>query len=286
MTKDQRYHQPTSLEQAWDLLKRGPGSARAAWTGPKPAAFEAAATTAVVDLSQLGLRKIELEADRGRVTIGSMTTLNDLLQSEVLASLHSGILQRAARKTSHYGLRNLATLGGVLQDPRAAPEIAVALLASDGVLKLYDGSESELPLYEYLARDNGHPLGFPLGITFERSAAEVGAADIQWVVRSPMDQALVAAAFSCQVEAQTITVPRVAIAADGIPPQRLSELEEILQGRESKEIDWDEIRQVMEPAIKATGTFRCSEEYQHEMALVLTQRAIANAVRLEVPDEG
>jgi CO/xanthine dehydrogenase FAD-binding subunit len=285
MTTDPRYQQPNSVQAAWELLKEGPHSARVAWTSPKPDPFEATSGVMLVDLSQLGLD--EFGPDGMQIIIGSMTPLTQLHLSGILSLVFGGIIPRAARKTAHHGLRNLATVGGVVENPRGSPEIATSLLASGAVLRLYDGSETSLPLSEYLvAGGSGARPGIVLALELDAPAGETAMADIQWVVRSPMDQALIVSACSFQHENGKITSPRVAVASDGLAPQRLDGLEKDLEGKELPSVTLEFVRQAMKESVNPTDSFRCPADYQREMAVVLAQRGLTNAAQAEVSHEG
>ena len=64
----------------------------------------------VVDLSGLGLTNIQ--RDGSSLSVGSMTTLTDLIEHPLCAALAGGILPDTARFEGPLNLRNAATVGG------------------------------------------------------------------------------------------------------------------------------------------------------------------------------
>ncbi len=101
---------------------------------------------AVVDLRELGLAYITEDA-RG-VHIGTMTTLQNMVDAPVLKNLAMGLLARAALASSSSRLiRNCATLGGTLGAGAASQaDLLTALAVMDAEVVLRSNSKSQVNL--------------------------------------------------------------------------------------------------------------------------------------------
>ena len=140
------YHRPATLDEALALLTRpdvatrvvGGGTAVTATTGPE--IFE------VVDLQAIGLAGVARE--EGRVVIGAMTRLQDVVDSPDVPPLVRDLAHREAPNT----IRNAATIGGTVASADSESELLAALLVHEAVVALTGrAGPTEVPLGDVLA---------------------------------------------------------------------------------------------------------------------------------------
>jgi len=155
----------------------------------------------VVDLAGLGLDTIEVDADL--LTIGSMTTLTDIVEHEVTGELAGGLLRRSARGEGPINLRNSATIGGIVATAEPDSEFYAALLALDATVTIHDETgHSTTPLAE-LADIHG----LVESVTLPLSSARSGLAR---VARTPSDRPIVAALAVVNASGETVALCGVA----------------------------------------------------------------------------
>jgi xanthine dehydrogenase FAD-binding subunit len=268
------YLRADSLDQAWQAISQHGEKARPVWVSPQPPDFTKSQVEVWLDLSQLPIAA--LEKDEARLKVGAGVPLSQLMEAQEASQIFAGIIQRATRKTAHHGLRNLATLGAVLQAPESAPELSAALLACDPLLIFFDGEERALKLTEFWG--NGDSRALPLRLEFSLENSAPLGSGIQWVGRSPMDKAIVTAASVVTVQDERIDSVCLAAAGDGISPRRLKEVEEAIEGKELAALDRANLELMASQAVDPAASYRASSAYQNHLTGVLTWRALTEAL--------
>src|ERR1041384_601097 len=124
----------SSLKNYWRPQERGEAIALIESHGARPLSLSTRVpvegylgSESVVDLSALNLSYIEQDNQQS-VHIGAQTTLQNIAESPRLRLHVQSILAEAAYLATHLGMRNLATLEGVLRVPERSPEVLLALL--------------------------------------------------------------------------------------------------------------------------------------------------------------
>jgi probable selenate reductase FAD-binding subunit len=228
------YHRPATLEQALSLLETegtavlGGGTSLVAAGGP----------SAVVDLQDLGLDAIATDGDR--VTIGAMTRLREVAESDLVPQT----LRQLARREAPNTIRNAATIGGTIATADPESELVAGMLVYDAMVTITDGIETTMGLDHYLAT---RPRGIITGI----SVATGGDAAADRTGRTPADRPIVAAV------ARRGDDGGVRLALTGVASTPLL-------------IDPADVDDLVPPA-----DFRGSTEYRAHLATVLAARAIA-----------
>jgi carbon-monoxide dehydrogenase medium subunit len=238
------------------------------------------AIEAVVDLQGLGLEAIHLEDSA--LHIGAMVTRSTLAQDEN-AGLYVGLLRRAAHLWGGGVQRNRATVGGALAV--AAPEdpLVAALLVSDAVVVLYArNGYREVALTDFLPR-RAELLGSPaLIIEVKVSVPPAGAgAGLATVARTPSDSPIVLAAASLQAEGLRCTGARLAVGGVAPTALRLPEIEAMLAGQPVSAGLIASAAARVGDFIDPAGDFRGSAEYRRAMAVVLSDRALRDAGKID-----
>jgi len=144
----------------------------------------------VVDLAALNLSYVQ--QDNASLRVGAMTTLTDLVEHPLSATLAGGILPRTARFEGPQNLRNAATAGGLVALAEPDSELFAALLALNTAVITVDpnGVESCRQLDDFAPSP---VAGAPALITEIRLPLHPAAGGHARIARTPMDRCIVAA---------------------------------------------------------------------------------------------
>ncbi|MDE0630855.1 MAG: FAD binding domain-containing protein [Caldilineaceae bacterium] len=190
------YHRPETLAAALELLadrtsRRLPLAGGAHLVGALETR-QRRDVDGVVDLAALNLSYLQQAGASLRV--GAMTTLTDLVEHPLSATLASGILPRTARFEGPLNLRNAATAGGLVALAEPDSELFAALLALNTAVVTVDrdGVESCRQLDNFDLSLPG-PAGRPALITEIRLPLDPAAGGHARIARTPMDRCIVAA---------------------------------------------------------------------------------------------
>jgi carbon-monoxide dehydrogenase medium subunit len=178
------YHRPEKLEDALALVAHTDADATILAGGTVINGLPEEDPVDVVDLQALGLD--QMEPDGGRLRIGAMVRLSDLVESELVPALLRDLARREAPNT----LRNASTIGGTVAAAEAESELLAGLLAFGASVSIAHsiGSDS-IPLGELLDDRSRLGLGIITSVTIDVS----GDAAAERTGRSPADRPIVMA---------------------------------------------------------------------------------------------
>ncbi len=264
-------HRPIKIEDALKLLQQ-PDTVPMAG-GTELIAGARHDVRAVVDLSALGLSYIR--ENQGMIAIGATTTLADLVDSPILQAYASGVLARAAHKTTSGVLRNQSTVAGtIITEPNGV--LATALLALDTRVTVLRKQAQTVAFGDFLSMRE-HLLMMALLTEFAVPLGNPRAA-LHVVARTPSDKPIVSVCAAAQVENGVLKNVRIALGGEEETAVRATEAEKALEGQaSSKELIARAAAQAA-AGLKPFGDFRGSIEYRKEMAVVLTRRAVEEIV--------
>ena len=135
----EQYSAPTSIEEATRVMHEGNVTVLAGGTDLMPQTTSANRQFAT---TLLNIRRIdgmsEIRVQNGRVHIGALTTVTEILDHEKLARIVPVLAQTADRFASSQ-LRNAATIGGNLCNASTAGDLIFPLLLLDGHTFSLDG---------------------------------------------------------------------------------------------------------------------------------------------------
>jgi len=148
-----RYHSPTSIEQALELMSQYADEAKILAGGQSlvPAMnFRIVQPGILIDLNRIGeLGYIQKEA--GALKIGAMTRERQL-ELDPLTEIHTPLLHEATPFIAHPQIRNRGTIGGSLVNADPAAELPVLMLALGARLKARNvSSERWIDAKEFFA---------------------------------------------------------------------------------------------------------------------------------------
>jgi CO/xanthine dehydrogenase FAD-binding subunit len=256
------YHRPADWDTARAALRDSPPLL----LGPRVPIPPYGDAVALTDLSRLELNYIT--ADSAGVHIGALTPLQALAESSQVGSL----LNEAARLTTHYGLRNVATLGGLLLTPAGPPEILLALLVLDATLVIRGDSTREFPITNY-SLQSGEMIA---EVKFSQPTGETA---LERVTRTPRDEAIVAVAVTLRVDAGVCRAVKLAVAGAGPRPACVQSVENILLDQPLTARAMAEAAESVEAVVNPANDYKGSADYRRAMAGVLTRRALEKAVQ-------
>lgn len=234
------YHRPQTIDEAAELLSDTSRRAIGGGTVTVPRSrVERAVGVELVDLQDLGLAGITVDAD-GRLRIGAMVRIGDLMAHPEVPSLLSELARRELPST----LRYQATVGGTvaLADPDSI--LVAGLLVHDAVVELHD--DDPRPLGRSIDECVGQRIVTAITIdpTGEGAVAATG--------RTPADEPIVAA-----VSRAADTGRRLALTGVASSPI---------------EVDVDDPIAGLDPP----EDFRGSSRYRRHLATVLADRVRAD----------
>jgi CO/xanthine dehydrogenase FAD-binding subunit len=218
---------------------------------------------AVVDLRALPLNNMRVEKDE--IYLGALVDLQSMVKSTTLAAVADGILGEAAALAAHFGLRNLATIAGAIDGatdaPPGPPEVLLALLAMGAEVTTLAHGDRRTPLVSYrpAKEDALCEIILPIGAPMRGALARVA--------RSPLDQAIVAAAAVV-----TPAAARVAVAGTSPAPF-------VVEAQTGAEPAATVVALIDAVAAHSApqGDYRGSAAYRRAMAEVLARRALTQA---------
>lgn len=282
------YHRPRTLEDALRLLQRqdvltvplAGGTGLVGRGGP--------GVEAVVDLHDLGLDYITVQAPEAEATggpfplrVGAMTSLQALVESETVDDLAGGLLGEAASRSASATLRAQSTVGGTLATGDARHPLSVALLALDAELVVWVGIERrQVPLDSFLGY-RAQLLGqraLIVEVRVPRSEAVTGGGFAD-VARTPADAPIVCAAARVYRDAAGGRAFGVRLALGGVAerPVRVPAVERALEGQVVTPGLIARVETLAREAVHPAGDWLGGADYRREMAGVLARRAVQAA---------
>lgn len=269
------YVAPASLDEATALLERD-RHARAIAGGSElltQLKRNEAHPTQLVDLRRIdALRGNSMRQD-GRLRLGALTTLTDLLtEGTIRASYQYSVLSDAAAHTGDVQFRNRATVGGEIAAARQGSDLLAALLVLNASVRTTGSVEKRvIPIADLLA---GHALlaHDELIVAADIGPAEQGSAYAKFTDRANL-RALCGVAVTLALSAGgRLSSCRVAVTGALPFPRRMPAMEEALTGQSAP-------LRVPEPAASAFITTQAaSAEYRAHLVKTLAERALATAV--------
>ncbi len=233
-----------------------------------------------VDISRLDeLRFIE-EAD-GKVRIGALATVTDLLESELIRAAASPLYESALEFAGPL-VRNRASVAGNLMDASPAADLAPPLLAQDAVVELASAEgERALPLSEFFLdyrKTAARPEELVTAIVIEPLRAEDRCAYYKLQLRRAMAIAVVGMAVALRMEEDVCTEAAIALGAVAAIPYRAQAAEAHLRGKEVGEAEIEAAAAAAEESAQPIDDVRASAAYRKKMCGVLVRRLLKKAL--------
>ena len=281
------YHKPATIDEALALLRRKTPRTVALSGGTWLVGEAHRNIEAVVDISQLGLNKIEKQASPPLMRIGAAVTLQQLVeafepeQHDRAGWPAFGALSVTAQAMAGLNIRNSATLGGAIVTSDSSSPLVTALLAFDADLVVEASEQRTVSLSAFLAyRECVIADGVLITHVQMPIPSADTLADYQRVARTPKDYPIVCAVARCAMKDGIAGNMRLAVGGVAPTPIRLSKLEFALEKKpvlDYLDTALPEVIQSLSPQSDWLG----SAEYRTEMAHVLSRRAILSVSKRE-----
>jgi aerobic carbon-monoxide dehydrogenase medium subunit len=275
------YRSPESIDAAIRILREEAGAAKVIAGGQSLIpllAFRLAAPSVLVDLRDIpGLNGIEIGEDG--ISIGAMVRWCDIENHSALRVAHP-LLTAALAHVAHYQIRNRGTIGGSLAHADPAAEMPGIAMTCDAELKVVGGTGRRLvPAHEFFVG----PLMTSLDSDELIEAVRLPAwrPDRKWAFEEFAarrgDFALAGIALYYDEESGRVSDAHVGVIGAGDVPQRLSEVEAVLNG---KHIDAAMIALAARTAagtVEPADDIHASGEYRRALVETLLERALLRA---------
>lgn len=276
------YFRPTTVREAIDLLKSNPEAKLLAGGHSLLPAMKLRATApaALVDLSRVpGLSGIELAGDR--LTIGALTT-HGAVVANATVSEHCPLLHETAMNIGDLQVRNRGTIGGSIAHADPAADYPTALLALGAEITVEGPSGSRtIKAADFFLDLFSTALGeaeIVTAVSVPTYGSGTGGAYIKH--RHPASSyAVVGAAALVTVSAGKVSSAALAIGGAQSHAVRASAAEAALVGQApSTENLAAAAARVADAVTAPMSDLYASGEYRAHLAVVLAERALAQAV--------
>jgi carbon-monoxide dehydrogenase medium subunit len=278
------YFKPQSLDEAWELYKKFPGS----W-------YIAGGTDLMVKIKNREVRPPALISLRSirelpgieigeKTRIGAMTTITDLVNHPELGRVFP-VLTRAAKRIGSPQVRNVGTVGGNLCNCSPCADTALALLVLDARAVLTGpGGSREIPLSEFFMGP-GKSCLFSGELLTEILLDKPGPnarAIFMKKGRVKMDLAIASVGVLLEMDGDTCKKARVAAGSVAPVPLRLKKVEELLQDAVITGELIVEAQKIAMESVSPITDIRSTEAYRREIVGVYIKRALEKLSGIEV----
>jgi carbon-monoxide dehydrogenase medium subunit len=285
--KDFVYHNPQTLTEACELLKKykGSGYALAGGTDIIPKIYHKQVVAEhLINLKNIPeLNQIEYDPKTG-LDLGALVKFNEIIYSEVIQKQYP-ILVEVCKQIASHQIRNLATIGGNLCNAAPSADSAPILIALDSVVEIVEPNEksrtekledfftgpgsTSLKDGEILTKITIPPMDQQLGLSLGMAYHKHG-------TRNALEIAVVGVAAMIQLKEGTdkCLSCRIVVGASAPTPIRIPKAEELLINSKITEPIIEKAAVEAQKAVKPISDVRASDEYRSEMAKVLCKRAL------------
>ena len=234
----------------------------------------------VIDLSHLEELRF-ISKGNGVIKIGALTTLREIETSPIIRE-YVHVLSDAVEKMASWQIRNLGTIGGNLCNASPAADTAPPLLVLEAKLKL-TSSEGEriVPIDQFFTgpgetvlRSNELLTEIQIPTTLKNS----GSAFLKLGRRAAYTLSIVSVAALVTVEDRVFRDVRIALGSVAPTPIRARKTEDKFRGLPATEEVIKENCSYVVEDISPISDVRASAEYRREMSIVLTKRALVEAL--------
>jgi len=280
------YHEPSTLEEALQLLSELGGNAKVMAGGTDLLVrmkLKVDTPHHVISIARVPGFDAVIPRNGHGVTVGSAVTAATLSRHELLMDRFAP-LALAAGKLGAPMIRNRATIGGNLVNARPAADLPPPCMVLGATLKLKSVSgERDVPVVEFI-RGPGDTLIEPhelmVSINMETPPPWSGGSYIKLGARKALEISMVnvAALITLQGPNGPITDARIALGAVAPTPVRAYAAEELLIGEKPSEELFQRAGEVGVGMCSPITDHRGTMEYRCLMIEVLTKRALLESL--------
>ena len=280
--KIENYSAPTSIAEAVQLLQHGEATIVAGGTDLTP---QTEAGVREFAATLINIQRIEemrgISVSNGRYRIGGLTTVTDILESELLAA-DVPVLVEAADHFASPQIRNASSLAGNLCNASPAGDMVIPLLLLDAEAELVswsDGSVStrSVPLSDFFTGPGRTVMKadeLMTAVEFAQPGEGYVAAFIKSGPRPALEISTVSMGVAGVVKAGVIHGVRVSIGAVAPIPLRARETEAALEGNKLDEALFELAAETASGEVKPIDDVRASSWYRKHLTGVYIRRAL------------
>ena len=233
-----------------------------------------------VDISRLDeLRFIE-EAD-GKIRIGALATVTDLLDSELIRHAVPPLYESALEFAGPL-VRNRASVAGNLMDASPAADLAPPLLAQDAVVELAStGGGRALPISEFFLdyrKTAVRPEELVKAVVIDPLGPEDRSAYYKLQLRRAMAIAVLGVAVVLRMKESVCAEAAIGLGAVAAVPYRAHAAEAHLRGKEIGEAEIESAAAAAADSAQPIDDVRASASYRRKMCGVLVRRMLRKAM--------
>ncbi len=222
----------------------------------------------------------------GRIRMGALVTLTEILESELLAAKIPVLPETAARFGS-VQIRNVATVGGNIVNASPAADLVLPLLCLDAEVELASWTGTSIvtrrmrlqELFVSPGQTRREPHELLTAVELELPAVDIELGFYKTGPRPALEIALVAMALAYRVVEGTLRHVRIAFGAVAPTPLRCARTERVLEGASVDELDIDRALDALEGEIRPIGDHRASEWYRCHLARQYLESALRDVGR-------
>ena len=213
------------------------------------------------------------------ITIGSATTLTDLLKSDVIQTNYPALIE-AAEVMGSTQIRNSGTIGGNIASAVPSADLPPVLLVLDAEIVIAtQNGERTIAMSDFFQGVRKTSVEIGDIVTQINLPAPSGYAVYErFDLRQGNSLAVAAVAANITMDSGTITDAKVALGAVAPTPEIVQGVNDILVGTAASDDLLDEVANLAIAASNPITDLRGSEEYRRELIGILTKRAIKRAV--------
>jgi CO/xanthine dehydrogenase FAD-binding subunit len=276
------YHDPTTLDEALDLLAQFGDHARPLAGGQSLVPlmnFRLIRPAHLIDLN--GVEELNyIKADGGQLRIGAITRQRDLERSTLIAERWP-LLREAASYIGHVQIRNRGTVGGSLAHAFPSAELPVAMVTLDASFVLRSKANQRT------ARAEDFFLSYmTTTLQPEELLTEIGVPappahsgwSYQEVSRRHGDFALAGAASLIALDAHG-AIQHARLTLTGATPIRSHQAEEFLLGERPSDALFRDAARRATADLEQDSDIHATAEYRREACAVLARRALTRAAQ-------
>jgi carbon-monoxide dehydrogenase medium subunit len=224
---------------------------------------------------------IKYDETRG-LRVGALTTIVEIANSPLIQSKF-GLLAQAAGMLGTPAIRNQATLAGNLCNAAPSADTAPPLLVLGAMAKIA-GKEGEkiVPLENFFVGPGQTILGqdhLLTEIQVPNVLPHSGGVYLKQKRRQGADLAVVGVAALVVMEGKVLRNVKIGLGAVAPTPIRAKRAEEILKGRKLDQELLEKSSQAAAEEASPIDDIRGSADYRRELLVVLTKRAITQAIQ-------
>jgi xanthine dehydrogenase FAD-binding subunit len=268
------YFKPSSLTEAVSLVNSNHPKTRIL-AGGTSLAFGNPAIETVIDISGLDLKGWSIDSE-GNMEIGALTTIHDLELIFAKNPYAGSFMLQACDHLASTPLRNLITIGGNLLTGYVWADLPVALLAVNAKFKICNG---QIKIREITENDSFQKSAFLsphellTHIILPANRKDYRAAFIKFA-QTEVDFSICSVAVSFQKAQDSFQNIRIACGGIVAKPQRLIEVEALLEGKRNTPDILDYACRIVFSTIVPRPDSRGSSEYRKQILCNLIKRAI------------